>query len=172
VNKYGAEDVWNIVPKYFSDSRDEMAETTNALTAFFRSGRLILGKEEFCREHEFIDSFNFYCKEVGYDKQRWNNQYLLGPFSNFDVRMDRGRRNGVVGSFIIGCSINKNYKADMEAAAKAAAEAAAGSAAFREDDSDNDKDKDDDKKSKKKLVKKPESKTERIEDDDVMEETD
>ncbi len=90
VNNHGSEDVWNVVPGYFIDSRDQMAETTNALAGFLRNtDHVKLGPHEFVKENVFIEAFNEYCKEYNIPKQRWNAQYCLGPFQNLDIYSDK-----------------------------------------------------------------------------------
>jgi hypothetical protein len=121
VNKYGSDDIWSIVPKYFINSRDEMAETTNSLTAFLRSDRVILGKDLKCREGEFVDAFNLFSKEMNLPRQRWSYQYSLGPFSNFDIVCDKHSRakknsNGlrISGTFLHGVDLVLREQEDLK----------------------------------------------------------
>ena len=85
VEKYGQEDVWTICPQYFKDSRDEMAESTNALTSFLKSDKVRIDPDLYVPESIFIESFNEHCKDLNITKPRWTTQYCLGPFSNFDI---------------------------------------------------------------------------------------
>ncbi len=130
VNTNGTEDVWNIVPKYFIKSRDEMAETTNALTSFLKSdkiklgreilgkdnqGKNIYGKEYSVRECDFVELFNEHCRDMNIPKQRWNGQYCMGPFANFDIDVDRHSRiDGVTGTYFLRVGINTEYKPEVK----------------------------------------------------------
>lgn len=106
VNNHGSEDVWNILPQYFIKSRDEMAETTNALTSFLKSDRVKLSKELYTRETNFVESFNEHCRDMNIPKQRWNGQFCMGPFSNFEIEVERNvRRDGITGTVFVGVGI-------------------------------------------------------------------
>ena len=92
VNVHGSEDIWTMVPPYFIESRNEMAETTNALAAFLKSDGIVLGTEYECREGEFVEAFNQYCKEMNIVKPRWSRQLCLGPFTNHDITVSKYTR--------------------------------------------------------------------------------
>jgi hypothetical protein len=112
VNTYGSEDIWSIVPKYFRDTRDEMAETTNALTNFLGSDKVMLGPDQSVKETTFVDAFNDHCRELNYPKQRWNAQYCLGPFSVFNIIIDKhNRSHGVTSTFFKGVNVKTIIKA-------------------------------------------------------------
>lgn len=124
VNNAGSEDIWTLLPKYFIDSRDEMAETTNALTAFLKSDRCVLGaqNEHFTRESVFIEQFSLFCKETNFGKPRWNRQYCMGPFSTYDIKIvgnaretDKIEKKKITGTYFYGVEVvydkenKKNY---------------------------------------------------------------
>ena len=119
VNKHGSSDIWSILPKYFRDSRDEMAATTNALHSFITSDRVILRDDVYCKESVFIDVFNNYCKEKNYPKAKWTQQYCMGPFDTFGLSSSRNRlhypRNdrgiSTTSVFIYGIDLNLENEA-------------------------------------------------------------
>jgi hypothetical protein len=110
VNKYGSEDIWNIVPEYFRKTRDELMESTNALAGFLGSDRVIRDPEKklFVREGNFIEAFNNYCRDMNIPKQRWNGQYCMGPFSEFGVEVDRHfTYEGITGTYFFGVDVKE-----------------------------------------------------------------
>jgi len=121
VNKYGSSDIWSIVPTYFKDSRDEMAETTNALIHFLNSDKVIVRKDLYCKESVFIDLFNEHCKEMNIGKSKWTRQYCMGPFETYGLNTRKERliypmETGefINGNFIFGVDvvINNNEEND------------------------------------------------------------
>jgi hypothetical protein len=125
INKHGSKDIWSVLPQYFLDSRDEMAETTNALTAFLRSDKVLItdDTEKFVPEALFIDVYNIFCRDMNIPKQRWNHQYCLGPFSNFNITVSKyaklyepdGTCKRMTGTFYFGLELllhNKNQDDD------------------------------------------------------------
>lgn len=82
VNKHASEDIWNFIPLYFKKSRDEMAETTNALVSFLNSDKVKYGPGLYVKESELRLAFNNHCKEINAPKAKWSKQYIMGPFEN------------------------------------------------------------------------------------------
>ena len=92
VNKYESSDIWSVVPKYFHDSRDEMAETTNSLVHFLNSDKVNFGAELYCKESFFIEIFNKHCKEMNLGKSRWSRQFCMGPFKHMELNPEKDKR--------------------------------------------------------------------------------
>lgn len=86
VNRYGSSDIWDIVPDYFKKQKEDMAESTNALTHFLKSDQLRFGPELYVRMKLFVTAFNEHCKENNLGNVRWSKDYALGPFSMFGVK--------------------------------------------------------------------------------------
>jgi len=85
VSEFGSEEVWNVCPQYFRDTRDEMAESTNPLVAFIKSDRVILGPSLYVPDKEFEDAFHEYCKDKNIVKVRLTTPYRMGPFGTYDL---------------------------------------------------------------------------------------
>ncbi len=129
VNRYGESDIWNVVPKYFRDSRDEMAETTNALVHFLNSDRVVYNDDKddvdpnkYVKESVFIDVFNSHCKEMNIGKTKWGRQYYIGPFQSRGLTTEKDRKkyprteDGAMSTsnYIIGVDINYNRVGDRD----------------------------------------------------------
>lgn len=110
-DKYGTEDVWGVLPQYFKETQKELACSTNALISFLNSDRIKAGENKFIPEKIFIDEFNDYCKTNNYTKHRFNPDYYLGPFAQFDVKVQKNVRkeyNGhkKVGTYFVGIDVD------------------------------------------------------------------
>lgn len=122
VNRHGSSDIWNIVPAYFKDSRDDMAETTNALVSFIKSDKVILNPDLYITQSLFIDEFNAFCKERNFPKIKWSNQYTMGPFQTFNLSVKQGKKKypnteegqPLSGKFIFGIDLNYNKFAEVQ----------------------------------------------------------
>jgi len=118
VNRHGSSDIWSILPKYFRDSRDEMAATTNALINFLSSDSVKLGPKFYCKESVFIETFNQHCVDKNLGKIKWSKQYSLGPFDTYGLKIDKKRKKypndetGVMtnGNFIFGMDVIPKVK--------------------------------------------------------------
>jgi len=70
VNKYGKNDIWSILPEYFTETKKEMAEQTNSLQHYLGSGKVVFGDEHWVLQSHFTREFN----------DRWNKDYYMNPF--------------------------------------------------------------------------------------------
>lgn len=114
--------IWNIVPEYFKESRETMAENTNSLTHFLKSDLVTLGPKLYCRQKVFVAAFNDHCKENHFLSSKWTNQFYAGPFSDFGLKVlnnARKRYPNAPGNktytetFIIGIDV-KNMEGEFD----------------------------------------------------------
>ena len=89
LEKYGSEDVWYVCPQYFKDSRDEMAENTNALNSCLKSGKFNFGPELYCPESVVLDIFRIHCIDNNLGKPKWSSQYYKGSCANFNITVKK-----------------------------------------------------------------------------------
>lgn len=92
VNKYESADIWDIVPEYFKKTKEDMAESTNALTHYLKSGKLRFGDDQYILLKSFVAAFNEHCKENNLGNIRWTKEYALGPFAMLNLTLVRERK--------------------------------------------------------------------------------
>lgn len=64
VNDWGKKNVWDVLPKYFLDTRDDVAKVTNPFYGLVVvSGKLSFGINKFIKETDFKNEFNNFCRE-------------------------------------------------------------------------------------------------------------
>jgi len=112
VNLHGSSDIWAVLPKYFIDSRDEMAENTNSLVHFLNSDKVVFDKDAYVTEKDFMDVFNYHCTEMNVRKPKWSKQYYIGPFATYNLKTVKDRRRYptatsriISATFIVGLSV-------------------------------------------------------------------
>lgn len=87
INDHGKTDIWSILPKYFKDTQNDMAEQTNSLIGFVRSSFVELGPKttHYCREEDFTTAYNSHSKDNNLDKGSWKRDFYEGVFEDFDI---------------------------------------------------------------------------------------
>lgn len=114
VHKYSHTGIWESLPDLFKETRDEVSQSTNSLTNFLNSDRIILGDNHYCREKIFIAAYNNFCRDSGFSSSRWTSQFYMGPFADLNLKLVKNARKkypnnpmGVTysGSFILGVDI-------------------------------------------------------------------
>ena len=103
-SKYGNRDVWDVLPKYFSDMRKKIASTTNSLVHFLGSEKIVYGRSPtsgmllFVPQKVFVTLFMSHCQENNLVRPRgFNEDTYAAPFSSRDieVRTETVMYNGV-----------------------------------------------------------------------------
>jgi phage/plasmid-associated DNA primase len=95
-HRYASKDIWNVLPKYFVQVRNQVATVTNSLQHFLCSEKLRFGADLFVPQREFIARFNQHCKENNLGNFKFNQDFYAGPFSarDLEVRVDSKIYNG------------------------------------------------------------------------------
>ena len=115
VGKYGTKGIWNSLPKYFHENKEEMEQSTNSLQHFISSGKIKISSDKDCYVPEkiFKQYFNDHCRENTLPKDKFTSDYYKGIFENNSISVvKRGRRNYptnteqvVHGTFFVGVDI-------------------------------------------------------------------
>lgn len=92
VNENGSRDLWTILPEFFKATKDEMAENTNGLTHYLRSGHLKFGSTFYIKEKLFVNAFSDHCRENHLGNSKWSSQFYTGPFSEYNITMLKNAR--------------------------------------------------------------------------------
>jgi GTPase SAR1 family protein len=119
---HGRENIWTLVPQYFTDTQQELARSTNPLIHFLLSELVTLDSKKYIPEKVFVQAFNDHCKENNYAKHRFNPDFYMGPFAQYGIKVERnvrklynGRnRNGTfyVGIDLADLDIAENFNED------------------------------------------------------------
>lgn len=121
VNNLGETDIWNCVPEYFKKTKEAMAENTNALTNFLKSDKVKMDSTLYVRERIFVQAFNEHCHANNLGNHKWSNDYYLGPFETFNIRVEKNEKRkypnepgakSYHGSFIFGCDLSSDLDGD------------------------------------------------------------
>ena len=86
VNTVGKKDVWKLLPKYFSETRDNLSNETNPLKHFLSSSRVEYGEENIIKLVDFKREFFEYCRQNNLQKPRWNDSVYKEPFTVFSYK--------------------------------------------------------------------------------------
>jgi hypothetical protein len=64
VNNWGKRNIWDVLPKYFHSTRDDIAKITNPFYGLVVvSGKLTFGEYRFIKESDFKNEFQNFCRE-------------------------------------------------------------------------------------------------------------
>lgn len=111
------------VQKAVQKAAQKEAAPMSALQKFLSSSHVFLRDQPlavvYCREKVFIEAFNKYCRHHGYPQHKWDPDLYLGPFSQYDIYIERKKRRqvggkSVHGTFIVGVELARGRSADLE----------------------------------------------------------
>lgn len=87
INTHGELDIWNIVPQYFKETKEDMAANSNSLVAFLKSDSVSLDKDKYVREKVFIEAFNDFCKRTNAKAPKWRTDYYSSIFYSYGLNI-------------------------------------------------------------------------------------
>jgi phage/plasmid-associated DNA primase len=116
--KFGRKNIWTVLPDYFANTRDEIAQSTNALIHFLSSGKMVFGEDHCIPEKIFVQLFNQHCSDNNYKKCRFNQDFYTGPFSQFDITVDKVSKRKYLGrisqsTFFVGVDIKNDNEEEV-----------------------------------------------------------
>lgn len=83
--KWGWSNIWTVVPEYFKEQRNQLAEGTNPLENFLASDRVRFGGELSVELHAFKAAFYSHCLSNQLRKPTWVKDLYLGPFQKYGI---------------------------------------------------------------------------------------
>lgn len=84
---YGKRGIWNILPKYFHENKEDMEQTTNSLQNFLKSGKVVFDKKLYIPMKVFSQAFNDHCRENNLPREQFTKDYYMATFTNNDIKV-------------------------------------------------------------------------------------
>ena len=92
INKYKDVDIWKILPKYFQNTRKEMADQINSLVNFLNSDILVYNTQYYCLKSKFVQLFQEHCSSNNLKKPAFKKDFYDGPFDDKNLKVVRMRK--------------------------------------------------------------------------------
>ena len=107
----GAKNIWSVLPKYFLDTRDDLARRTNPIEAFLADESVVQhGEDRFCSLEDFRVALQTYLKAHGLSVRNVTDNALADPLEKWECRISgtetrehRGQRKK--SKWVVGCEI-------------------------------------------------------------------
>jgi len=87
LNTYGKKGIWNILPRYFHENKEDMEQTTNSLQNFLKSGKVVFERKLYVPMKVFSQAFNEHCRENNLPREQFTKDYFMAIFSNNNVKI-------------------------------------------------------------------------------------
>ena len=84
---HGKKGIWNILPQYFKENKEEMEQTTNSLQHFLKSEKVIFGNKLYVPLKVFSQIFNDHCRENNLQREQFTKDYYMGIFTNNNIKL-------------------------------------------------------------------------------------
>ena len=100
--EHGIKGIWDILPRYFHENKEDMEQTTNALQNFLKSGKIVYGDKFYVPAKVFCQEFNEHIRENNLAKEQFTKDYYGGIFTNNGIKvLQQGSKEYPRGSGII-----------------------------------------------------------------------
>ena len=87
VREYGIKGIWDILPRYFHENKEDMEQTTNALQNFLKSGKVVFGDKFYIPAKVFSQEFNEHVRENNLAREQFTKDYYGGIFTNNGIKV-------------------------------------------------------------------------------------
>ena len=126
---YGKGMIWapGVLPAYFHESRARMREETNSLEGFLNNpssqdATLVKGDGFYIKQSEFIAAWKAYCRERGFETNRWTEDLYNAPFRRHGLLVAKraskeyppGSGANETSTFVVGIGNAEHFNLMME----------------------------------------------------------
>lgn len=112
-HKWGSRNVWTVLPDYFQNTREEMAQAVNSIEAFLASQDVTIGADLCCLFDDFRDAWRSFSVANGYTqhtKGPTTHNLFRTPFEKHGIRVEKNvtrehRGASKRGTWVIGADV-------------------------------------------------------------------
>lgn len=92
--RWGSRNAWTVLPPYFINTRNEMAQAVNSIEAFLASSEVVMGPDLFCPYKDFKERWRAFSVTNGYNQHKQVQMLSLftAPFEKLNLRIEEGTR--------------------------------------------------------------------------------
>lgn len=116
VKDHESTNIWTILPEYFLGTRNELAQTTNALEAFVNSEEVLLDREAYVTFEDFKASLRNYTTHNNLGTKRMTWEYFRDVFERYHITKSRTQmmynNRRVLKDFLFGVALTKTNDND------------------------------------------------------------
>jgi GTPase SAR1 family protein len=87
LKRHGKKGIWNILPQYFKENKEEMEQTTNSLQHFLKSEKVVCNTKLYVPLKIFSQVFNEHCRENNLSREQFTKDYYMGIFTNNNIKV-------------------------------------------------------------------------------------
>ena len=99
LEEHGKKGIWNILPKYFHENKEDMEQTTNSLQNFLKSGKVVFGPKLYVPMKIFQQAFNDHCRDNNLGREQFTKDFYGAIFTNNNIKIiQQGSREYPIGS--------------------------------------------------------------------------
>ena len=87
VRTYGKKGIWNVLPKYFHENKEDMEQTTNSLQNFLKSGKVVFDRKLYMPMKIFQQAFNEHCRDNNLPREAFTKDFYNAIFINNNIKI-------------------------------------------------------------------------------------
>jgi hypothetical protein len=115
-SKYGHVNIWTVLPQYFKNTRDQLAQSVNSVEAFLASSEVLLGADLLCPMDDFKAALKTFESVHNHKSKRYDTDFFRGPFNKLGLSVEKCKRayrgTNRTREYVFGCDLNNQAKDD------------------------------------------------------------
>lgn len=92
VREFSHVNIWTILPRYFKDTRDQLARSVNSVEAFLAGTDVVYGEDLFCPMEDFRAALKTFEVSNNFKSKKYDADFFRGPFDKYGLRIERGKK--------------------------------------------------------------------------------
>jgi hypothetical protein len=84
--------IWTILPQYFKETRDALAQSVNSVEAFLACPDVVHGPDLFCPMEDFRAALKSFEMQHNYRSKKMDTDFFRGPFNKHGLRIERAKK--------------------------------------------------------------------------------
>lgn len=110
VDKHSHVNIWTVLPDYFKQTRDQLAQSVNSVEAFLASTEIVHGADLYCPMEDFRAALKSFEMRNNYKSKKYDVDFFRGPFSKHGLRIERAKKayrgTNKTRDYVMGIDIN------------------------------------------------------------------
>ena len=92
VGRHSHVNIWTVLPRYFKETRDQLAQSVNSVEAFLASTEVVYGSELYCPMEDFRAALKSFEISNNYKSKKYDTDFFRGPFAKFNLSIERNKK--------------------------------------------------------------------------------
>lgn len=108
--KHSHVNIWTVLPAYFMETRNQLAQSVNSVEAFLASTEVVHGPDLYCPMEDFRNALKSFEMSNNYKSKKYDTDFFRGPFAKYNLAVVRCKKayrgHNKTRDYLVGLDLN------------------------------------------------------------------